>query len=125
MATQLPPRPVVPTPPASVAAEMAEDKALWDDVNAAFKAGLNGDYAALDGAADRLRVGLLHRPVRNEQQRTDRDRWESAVRRYNEQAKAYNAALKARKQERRNAAQVAAVRAAACPRCFATHPGEC
>lgn len=126
MAVKLPPRPVVPTPPPAVAAELETDRLLWDDVNAAFFAALNGgDHEGLDLAADRLQRGLLHRPVRTEQERTERDQWELAVRKYNEQAKAYNAALNALKQERRNAAQADAVRKAACSRCFATHAGEC
>lgn len=35
------------------------------------------------------------------------------------------AALNAERQRAANAREVAAIRSAACPRCFATHPGEC
>lgn len=49
----------------------------------------------------------------------------AVVARYNAEAAEWNAALERAKQARRNAVEVAKVRTAACPRCFATHAGEC
>jgi hypothetical protein len=49
----------------------------------------------------------------------------AAVNAYNAYVDAHNAAVKTRRQARRNAAETARVRSAACPTCFATHPGDC
>lgn len=45
--------------------------------------------------------------------------------RYNADVLAYRAARATAAQTRANTAALAAVRSAACPRCYATHPGEC
>jgi hypothetical protein len=48
-----------------------------------------------------------------------------AVEAHNALANAYNARLRAAAQTRLNAREAAALRATACRRCMATHPGEC
>ena len=47
------------------------------------------------------------------------------VARYNAAATAWNEHIRTERQARRNAREVATVRAQTCPRCFASHPGEC
>lgn len=58
-------------------------------------------------------------------ERVESDRYNREVREYNAAVTAHNQAAADRRQARRNAAEVAAVRNAACTRCFSTHPGEC
>jgi Zn finger protein HypA/HybF involved in hydrogenase expression len=51
--------------------------------------------------------------------------YDRQVQAWNEACARYREAADARQQARKNAREVAAVRAAACPSCFATHAGDC
>lgn len=53
------------------------------------------------------------------------DRYNAQVDEYNAAVRAYNARKGAEVQARRNARENAKIRQAACPRCYATHKGEC
>lgn len=71
-----------------------------------------------------LLLGTLIRRLTPEQ-RAEEARYDREVREYNAAVKVHNDAIKARRQARVNADEVRKVRAAACPVCYATHPGEC
>lgn len=59
------------------------------------------------------------------EQKAEVDTYDRQARVWNAEVARQQAEREARLQARKNAREVAAVRAAACPRCFATHAGEC
>lgn len=79
--------------------------------------------AGLELAVLVVRDALL-RP-RTEAEQIAEARYAREVDDYNAAVRAHNAAIRDRAQAAANAREVAAVRKAACPNCFATHPGEC
>lgn len=93
------------------------DRAL----TAALRGEVNGEELAEIGQA---LIGTLQRNLTAEE-RAEEARYDREVREYNAAVATWNAAIKAKRQARLNAVEVAKVRAAACPVCFATHPGEC
>lgn len=82
-----------------------------------FSTGLAPDGDVL-AAADRVLTMLNAAFVMPENVRLEYERWATE---YN----AVVAKIRAERQARANAREVARVRASACPRCFATHAGEC
>src|SRR4051812_5855589 len=62
---------------------------------------------------------------RTAQQQAEVDAYNAQVHAWNHWVRASRQAKKVALQVRKNAAEVKAVRAAACTRCFTTHPGEC
>lgn len=87
------------------------------------RASRTGDTTGLVEVAEQF-VALLPRQRTEEQLAAERE--------YNRQVRAYNAPILAARAARlksqqaaANRAEVGAVRRAACPRCFATHAGEC
>jgi len=99
---------------------------LMDDVDNLLQRALHSrgrDVSLLEDTALALRNAMLCR--RTDAQLADEARYEREVDEYNAAVRAYNAAVEAAKQARVNARGVAKVRASACPRCFATHAGEC
>lgn len=90
-----------------------------------------GDPAIAAVAALAVTARAKARPRTAEQAAAEAD-YNAQVRAYNAQVYAHNAAILAQRaaaatarQARANAADAAKVRNAACPRCYATHPGEC
>jgi hypothetical protein len=100
---------------------------LMNRINGAMAAALRGHGAQFySELAQELALDL--RKVQEsvtEEDRAAEHRYRLEVRKYNEAVDAHNAGVKARRQTRVNARQVAQVRQSACPRCFATHAGEC
>jgi hypothetical protein len=109
-----------PHAPLHLAQASRQFGAIADAINAA----LRGDLVGLE-QAERLALHLVHRTPLNAEQRDAEDRYWLEVRKYNEAALAYNERLRAERQARVNARQVAQVRVAACKHCFATHAGDC
>lgn len=62
---------------------------------------------------------------RTPQQQAEVDAYNRQVHAWNAWVRATRQAKKVAVQTRKNAAEIKAVRSAACPRCFSTHPGEC
>jgi hypothetical protein len=109
-----------PIAPAHLRAELA----AIDAADRALTLALAGrGVARFEVAALAVRDALL-RP-RTEAEQIAEARYDREVDEYNAAVRDYNAAIAAAAQARVNALQVAKVRAAACPRCFATHAGEC
>lgn len=78
-------------------------------------------YLTMDiDAFDMPTVGPVPEEVK-QAHRTYVNAYNAEVRRYNAEVEAYNREIQAVK----NSREVQAVRQAACPRCFSTHPGEC
>jgi hypothetical protein len=108
----IPARPVAPTAP-------SEYVRLVERHNDAVRAGNRGRASFLDAFET---LAALNRWLKQ----TDAGRaFAAQVDAYNAQVGAYNTALTAERQARINRREVNRVRAAACPRCCATHPGEC
>lgn len=61
----------------------------------------------------------------NPQAEAERIEYNRQVNAYNDQLRGQRAASRVAAQARQNRSEVAQARAAACPRCFSTHPGEC
>lgn len=59
------------------------------------------------------------------EERVAEERYNQEVSEYNAAVSKHNKALRDEKQARLNAADLRKVRQAACPRCSASHPGEC
>lgn len=93
-----------------------------DRIIMAAAAGASSEPGSLAQLADALAGALLNRTP---EELADEARYDAEVAAYNAAAGAHNAQVRARRQARANAAEVAALRAAACPRCMSTHPGEC
>jgi len=109
-----------PVAPAHLRAELAAIDAA-DLALALALAG--GDGARFDLAVLAVRDALL-RP-RTEAEQIAEARYNREVDEYNAAVATHNAAVRDAAQAQVNARDLAKVRAAACPRCFATHAGEC
>lgn len=88
-------------------------------MSAAARATQPGDVALI---ANALADALLNRTP---EQLAAEARYNAEAAAYNAAADAHNAKVRAARQARINAREVSAIRAAACPRCMSTHPGEC
>lgn len=112
------PKPVVP-------AHLRTANRVLDHMDQALTAALRGNGTGEELAAvGQALIASVLRP-RTPEEQAEEDRYDREVRAYNEAVKAWNAPIKAAQQARRNAAEVAKVRKAACPVCYATHAGEC
>jgi hypothetical protein len=111
------PKPVVP---AHLRAEMA----ALETANRELTRALAGrGTARFEVAALAVRDALL-RP-RTEAEQIAEARYEREADEYNAAVAVHNAASRGAAQARVNAREVAQIRDAACPNCFATHAGQC
>lgn len=88
----------------------------------AAAAGLSSEPGSLARVADAFAGALLNRTP---EELAAEARYDAEVAEYNAAVDAHNAKVRAQRQARANAAEAAALRAAACTRCFSTHAGEC
>lgn len=111
---------VAPVAPAHLRAELAAIDAADRELTRALA---GRGVARFEQAALAVRDALL-RP-RTEAEQIAEARYNREVDEYNAAVATHNTAVRDAAQAQVNARDLAKVRAAACPRCFATHAGEC
>lgn len=105
-------KPQQPQPSAYVRRGMAAQRAFW------------GGRRSADMSIDEM-CELAAGTGRTASQQAEVDQYNTQVATWNAWVRATRQAKKVQAQTRKNAAEVRAVRAQACPVCFASHPGEC
>jgi flagellar biosynthesis chaperone FliJ len=121
-APTIPARPVAPTAPA----EYVRLVKCHNDAMRAFNRAVGRSYVDVPAAQTAISCELASRSEISRWLATDAGRaFAAQMHAYNAQVDAYNTALAGERQARINRRDANRVRAAACSRCYATHPGEC